>query len=41
MELLYRFKLTDGRLLGITTQNASSNYSMTPEQQSTLQASEI
>jgi len=39
--VLDRFELTDGRLLGITTDNASSNYSMTRELQSTLEASEI
>jgi hypothetical protein len=37
-DVLDRFDLTDGRLLGITTDNASSNYSMTPQQQSTLEA---
>jgi hypothetical protein len=37
----YRFELTDGRLLGIMTDNASSNYSMTRELQSTLEASGI
>jgi len=36
-----RFELTDGHLLGITTDNASSNYSMTCELQSTLEASGI
>jgi hypothetical protein len=40
-DVLDRFELTDGRLLGITTDNASSNYSMTPERQSTLEASGI
>jgi hypothetical protein len=35
------FELTDGRLLGITSDNASSNYSMTCELQSTLEASAI
>jgi len=35
------FELTDGRLLGITTDNASSNYSMTRELQSTLEYSGI
>jgi len=40
-EVLDRFELTDGRLLGITTDNTSSNYSMTRELQSTLQASGI
>jgi hypothetical protein len=34
-------KLTDGRVLGITTENASSNYLMTCELQSTLEASAI
>jgi len=38
-DVLNRFELTDGRLLGITTANASSNYSMTRELQSTLEAS--
>jgi hypothetical protein len=36
-----RLELIDGRLLGITTDNASSNYSMTRELQSTLEASGI
>jgi hypothetical protein len=40
-DALDRFELTDGRLLAITTDNASSNYSMTPELQSTLEASGI
>jgi hypothetical protein len=40
-EVLDCFELTDGRLLGITTDNASSNYSMTSELQSTLEASGI
>ena len=35
------FELTVGRLLGITTDNASSNYSMTRELHSTLEASGI
>jgi hypothetical protein len=39
--VLDRFELTDGRLLGITTDNTSSNYSMTRELQSTLEASGI
>jgi len=39
--VLDRFELTDGRLLGITTGNASSNYSMKRELQSTLEASGI
>jgi len=40
-DVLDHFELTDGRLLGITTDNASSNYSMTRELQSTLEASGI
>jgi len=40
-EMLDRFELTDGRLLGITTDNASSNYTMTRELQSTIEASGI
>jgi len=40
-DVLDRFELTDGRLLGITTDNASSNYLMTRELQSTLEASGI
>jgi hypothetical protein len=40
-DVLDHFELTDGRLLGITTDNASSNYSMTRELQSTLAASGI
>jgi len=40
-EVLDRFDLTDGRLLGITTDNASSNYSMTRKLETTLQASGI
>ena len=40
-EVIDRFELTDGRLLGITTDNASSNYSMTCERQWTLEASGI
>jgi len=39
--VLDRFELTDGHLLGITTDNASSNYSMACELQSTLDASGI
>jgi hypothetical protein len=39
--MLIRFELTDGHLLGSTTDNASSNYSMTRELQSTLEASGI
>jgi hypothetical protein len=37
--VLDRFELTDGHLLGIKTDNACSNYSMTHELQSTLEAS--
>jgi hypothetical protein len=40
-EVLDRFGLDDGRLLGITTDNASSNYSMTRELQLTLATSGI
>jgi len=40
-DVLDSFELTDGRLLGITTDNASSDYSMTRELQSTLEASAI
>jgi hypothetical protein len=40
-DVLDHFEHTDGRLLGITTDNASSNYSMTRELQSTLEASGI
>jgi hypothetical protein len=40
-DVLDRFELTDGRLLGITTDNASSNNSMTRELQSILEASGI
>jgi len=40
-EVLHCFELTDGRLLGITTDNASSNYSMTRKLQTTLEASSI
>jgi hypothetical protein len=39
--VLDRFELTNGRLLGIITDNALSNYSMTRELQSTLEASGI
>jgi len=39
--VLNRFELTDGRLLGIMADNASSNYLMTRELQSTLQTSGI
>jgi hypothetical protein len=40
-DVLDRIELTNGRLLGITTYNASSNYLMTRELQSTLEASGI
>jgi len=40
-DVLDRFEPTDGRLLDMTTVNASSNYSMTRELQSTLEASGI
>jgi len=40
-EVLDHFELTDGHLLGITTDNASSNNSMTRELKSTLEASGI
>jgi hypothetical protein len=40
-DVLDRFELTDGHLVGITTDNASSNYLMTRELQSTLEASGI
>jgi hypothetical protein len=40
-DVLDRLELTDSRLLGITTDNASSNYLMTRELQSTLEASGI
>jgi hypothetical protein len=40
-DVLDRFELTDGDLLSITTDNASSNYWVTCEWQSTLQASAI
>jgi len=40
-DVLDRFELSDGCLLDITTDNASSNYSMTRELQSTLEASGI
>jgi len=39
--VLDRFEHTDGRLLGITSDNASSHYSMTRKMQSTLEASGI
>jgi len=38
MEVLDCFELTDGRLLGITMDNASSNYSMSHKLQSTHEA---
>jgi hypothetical protein len=40
-DVLDRFELTDGCLLAITTDNGSSNYSITRELQSTLEASAI
>jgi hypothetical protein len=40
-DVLDRFELTDGRLLCIPTENASSNYSVTRELQSTLKAAGI
>jgi len=40
-EVVDRFKLTDGHLLGITTHNASSDYSITRELQTSLAASGI
>jgi len=39
--VLDRVELTDGRWLGITTDNATSNLSLTCEMQSTLEASGI
>jgi len=39
--VLDHFELTDGHVFGITTDNASSNFSMTRELQSTLEASGI
>jgi len=39
--MLDHFELTDGRWLGISTDDASSNHSMTCELQSTLEASGI
>ena len=41
MDVLDCFQLPDGRLLGIINDNASSNYSITRELQSTLEASAI
>jgi hypothetical protein len=40
-DVLDSFVLTNGCLLGISTDNASSNHSMTGELQSTLEASRI
>jgi hypothetical protein len=40
-DALDRFELTNGHLLGITPDKACSNYSMTYELQSTLEASGI
>jgi hypothetical protein len=40
-EVLDHFELTDSRLRGITTDTASSNYSMTHELQSTVEFSGI
>jgi hypothetical protein len=40
-EVLARFELPDSCLVGITTDEASSNYSMTCELQTTLEASGI
>jgi len=40
-EVLDYFGLTYGRILEISTENASSNYSMTRELQSTLEASRV
>ena len=39
--MLDSFELTDGRWLGVTIDNASSNYSKTWELQSTLEASGV
>jgi len=39
--VLDRFELTEGSVLGITKNNVFSNYSMTGELQSTLEASGI
>ena len=39
--VLDRFQLTDGLLLGIMTDNASSNYEMTCELESSCEASRI
>jgi hypothetical protein len=40
-DVFERFELTDGRVHGIRTDNTSSNYSMTRDLQSTLEASGI
>jgi len=40
-EVLHRFKLTDGRLLGMTTDNSCSYYFITCELQTTYEASRI
>jgi len=40
-DVVDRFEQTDGRLLGIATDHASSNYLMSRELQSTLEASGI
>jgi len=40
-DVLDRFELTDGRLLDIATDNDFSNYLMTRQLQSTLEASGI
>ena len=40
-DVLDHFELTDGRLLGIITDNVSSYYSMTRKLQSTIEASGI
>jgi hypothetical protein len=41
LEVFDCFELSDGRLIGITTDNVSSNYSMTCELQTTLEGSPI
>jgi len=41
LDILGGFELTDGRLLGILTDNASPDSSMTRELQSTLEESGI
>lgn len=40
-DIVDRFELTDGCILGITTDNTSSNYPMAHKLQSTLEASGI